>query len=154
VATRDGKYHALLNFRPTFGRAPRSGPPNSRRAFDAKLPFGCGQLPDTLSTVNSPDWPERPTWPDRPTTAHFGPAAWQSSLLALLSAMFVRPVLGALTILGMIVTRFRPEAMQRARLDVIDKPLRVIPPLPGTEVTPVALPHCTAEWVVQDEVSA
>jgi acetyl esterase/lipase len=24
----------------------------------------------------------------------------------------------------------------------------MIPPLPGTEVTPVALPHCTAEWVV------
>jgi epsilon-lactone hydrolase len=31
---------------------------------------------------------------------------------------------------------------------VIDKPLRVIPALPGTEVTPVALPHCTAESVV------
>ncbi len=98
--------------------------------------------------MNSPDWPERPTWPDRPTTAHFGPASWQSSLLALLSAIFVRPVLGALTIIGLIVNRFRPEAMQRARLDVIDKPLRVIPALPGTEVTPVALPHRTAEWVV------
>jgi acetyl esterase/lipase len=92
--------------------------------------------------VNSSDWP------DRPETSHFGPACWQSSLLALLSAIFVRPVLAALTILGLIVNRFRPEAMQRARLDVIDKPLRVIPALPGTEVTPVALPHCTAEWVV------
>jgi epsilon-lactone hydrolase len=98
--------------------------------------------------VNSPDWPDRPAWPDRPTTAHFGPASWQSSLLALLSAIFVRPVLAALTLLGLIVNRFRPEAMQRARLDVIDKPLRVIPALPGTEVTPVALPRCTAEWVV------
>ena len=87
-------------------------------------------------------------WPDRPATSHFGPASWQSSLLALLSAIFVRPVLAALTLLGLIVNRFCPEAMQRARLDVIDEPLRVIPALPGTEVTPVALPRCTAEWVV------
>jgi epsilon-lactone hydrolase len=92
--------------------------------------------------MNSPDWR------DRPATAHFGPASWQSSLLAVLSAIFVRPLLAALTIIGLIVNRFLPEAMQRARLDVIDKPLRVIPALPGTDVTAVALPHCTAEWVV------
>jgi len=58
-----------------------------------------------------------------------------------LSAIFVRPVLATLTIIGLVVNRLRPETMQRARLDVIDKPLRVIPALPGTEVTPVALPH-------------
>ena len=64
-------------------------------------------------------------WPDRPATSHFGPASWQSSLLALLSAIFVRPVLAALTLLGLIVNRFCPEAMQRARLGVIDEPLRL-----------------------------
>jgi hypothetical protein len=61
------------------------------------------------------------------------------------------PVLATLTIIGMIVNRVRPEAMQRARLDLIDKPLWVIPALPGTNVTPVALPHCPAEWVVTPE---
>lgn len=91
--------------------------------------------------MNSPDWR------DRPATAHFGPASWQSSLLALLSAIFVRPVLATLTIIGLIINRLRPEAMQRAHLDVIDKPFRLIPPLPGTEVSSVALPHCRAEWV-------
>jgi epsilon-lactone hydrolase len=104
-----------------------------------------GQLPDTLSTVNSPDWC------DRPETAHFGPASWQSSVLALLTAIFVRPVLGALTVIGLVVNRFRPDALQRARLDGIDVPLRLIPPLPGTDVTRVALPHCPAEWVVAGE---
>jgi epsilon-lactone hydrolase len=95
-----------------------------------------------------------PHWPDRPATSHFGPACWQSSLLALLSAIFVRPVLATLTIIGLIINRFRPEVMQRARLDVIDKPLRVIPALPGTLVTPVSLPHCTAEWVVAPAATA
>ena len=41
-------------------------------------------------------------WPDRPETSHFGPACWQSSLLALLSAIFVRPVLATLTIVGLV----------------------------------------------------
>jgi monoterpene epsilon-lactone hydrolase len=83
--------------------------------------------------------------------AHFGPASWQSSVLALLTAIFVRPVLGALTVIGLVVNRFRPDALQRARLDGIDGPLRLIPPLPGTAVMRVALPHCPAEWVVAPE---
>ncbi|MBO0881819.1 MAG: alpha/beta hydrolase fold domain-containing protein, partial [Mycobacterium sp.] len=87
-------------------------------------------------------------WRDRPATAHFGPATWQARLLAVLSAIFVRPVLATLTIIGMIINRFRPDAMQRVHLDVIDAPLRVIRALPGTDVTEVALPHCPAEWVV------
>jgi monoterpene epsilon-lactone hydrolase len=103
------------------------------------------RLPDTLSTVNPPDWC------DRPETAHFGPASWQSSALALLTAIFVRPLLGALTIIGLVVNRFRPEVLQQARLDGIDGPLRLIPPLPGTDVTRVTLPHCPAEWVVAPE---
>jgi hypothetical protein len=41
-----------------------------------------------------------------------------------------------LTIIGVIINRFRPDAMQRARLDVIDKPLRVIKALPGTPQWP------------------
>ncbi|MDT5318270.1 MAG: epsilon-lactone hydrolase, partial [Mycobacterium sp.] len=49
----------------------------------AKLTVGDAQLPDTLSTVKSSDWR------DRPETSHFGPASWQSSLLALLTAIFV-----------------------------------------------------------------
>ncbi|MDT5305619.1 MAG: epsilon-lactone hydrolase [Mycobacterium sp.] len=92
--------------------------------------------------MNSPDWR------DRPETAHFGPASWQSSLIALLTAIFVRPVLGALTLVGMVVNRVSPDTLQRARLDLIDRPLRLIPPLPDTAVTRVALPHCPAEWVV------
>lgn len=87
-------------------------------------------------------------WSDRPTDAHFGPASWQSQLLALLSAIFVKPVIALLTLIGMIVNRFRPALLQRARLDVIDRPLRVVPPLAGTEVTRVDLPNCPAEWVV------
>ena len=102
-------------------------------------------LPDTLSTVNSPDWC------DRPKTAHFGPASWQSSVLALLTAIFVRPVLGALTLIGLVVNRFRPDALQRARLDGIDRPLGLIPPVPGTDITRILLPHCPAEWVVAPE---
>jgi epsilon-lactone hydrolase len=120
---------------------PRQLPPH----FDTKLTVVNASLPDTLSTVNSPDWC------DRPEMAHFGPASWQSSVLALLTAIFVRPVLGALTIIGLVVNRFRPDALQRARLDGIDGPLRLIPPLPGTDVTRVSLPHCPAEWVVAPE---
>jgi epsilon-lactone hydrolase len=135
----------LLTGRRTFKRAPPSGPGNYRRNFDTKLTVVNTQLPDTLSTVNSPDWC------DRPEMAQFGPASWQSSVLALLTAIFVRPVLGALTIIGLVVNRFRPDALQRARLDGIDGPLRLIPPLPGTDVTRVSLPHCPAEWVVAPE---
>jgi epsilon-lactone hydrolase len=136
---------ALLTGRRTFKRAPPSGPGNYRRNFDTKLTVVNTQLPDTLSTVNSLDWC------DRPEMAHFGPASWQSSVLALLTAIFVRPVLGALTVIGLVVNRFRPDALQRARLDGIDGPLRLIPPLPGTDVTRVSLPHCPAEWVVAPE---
>jgi len=135
----------LLTGRRTFKHAPPSGPGNYRRNFDTKLTVVNTQLPDTLSTVNSPDWC------DRPEMAHFGPASWQSSVLALLTAIFVRPVLGALTIIGLVVNRFRPDALQRARLDGIDGPLRLIPPLPGTDVTRVSLPRCPAEWVVAPE---
>ncbi len=95
--------------------------------------------------MNSPDWC------DRPKTAHFGPASWQSSALALLTAIFVRPVLGALTLIGLVVNRFRPDALTRARLDGIDRPLGLIPPLPGTDITRILLPHCPAEWVVAPE---
>jgi acetyl esterase/lipase len=95
--------------------------------------------------VNSPDWC------DRPETAHFGPASWQSSVLALLTAIFVRPLLGALTVIGLVVNRFRPDALQRTRLDGIDRPLGLIPPLPGTDITRISLPHCPAEWVVAPE---
>lgn len=87
-------------------------------------------------------------WLHRPTVAHFGPASWQSRLLALLTVIFVRPVLAVLTTAGIIVNRVHPDALQRARLDVIDKPLRVVPPLPGTQLTTVTLSHCPAEWVI------
>lgn len=87
-------------------------------------------------------------WGHQPAVTHFGPASWQSLLLALLTALFVRPLLVILTIVGIIVNRLHPETLQRARLDVIDKPLRVVPALLGTELTSVALPHCPAEWVV------
>jgi epsilon-lactone hydrolase len=87
-------------------------------------------------------------WRHQPAVAYFGPASWQSRLLAWLTAIFVRPLLATLTVIGIIVNRFHPDALQRARFDVIDKPLRVVPALPGTEVTSVALPHCPAEWVV------
>ena len=113
--------------------------------IDTKLTVVNAQLPDTLSTVNSPDWC------DRPEMAHFGPASWQSSVLALLTAIFVRPLLGALTVIGLLVNRFRPDALQRARLDGIDRPLGLIPPLPGTDITRISLPHCPAEWVVAPE---
>jgi acetyl esterase/lipase len=87
-------------------------------------------------------------WDHQPGVTHFGPASWQSHLLALLTAIFIRPLLATLTIIGLVVNRVHPDALQRARLDVIDKPLRVVPALPGTELTSVALPHCPAEWVV------
>lgn len=103
------------------------------------------QVPDTLSTVNSLEWSERPE------TAHFGPASWQSSVLALLTAIFVRPVLAVLTVLGMAVNRVSPATLQRVRLDGIDTALKFIKPLPGTDVTRVDLPHCPAEWVVAPE---
>jgi monoterpene epsilon-lactone hydrolase len=90
-------------------------------------------------------------WRERPQTAHFGPASWQSGLLSLLTAIFVRPVLTVLTLIGMIVNRFSPDTLQRVRLDGIDGPLGLIRPLPGTEVTRVDLPHCRAEWVIAPE---
>lgn len=99
------------------------------------------RLSGTFGTVNRLDWH------DRPATAHFGPACWQSRVLALLTTVFVRPVLALLTVIGLVVNRFRPDTLQRARLDVIDKPLRLLPALSGTEVTSVMLPQCPAEWV-------
>jgi acetyl esterase/lipase len=79
--------------------------------------------------------------------AHFGPACWQSLLLNALTAIFIRPVLALLTGIGMLINTLAPQLLQRARLDVIDKPLRMVPPLPGTAVTRDVLPNCPAEWV-------
>jgi epsilon-lactone hydrolase len=139
----------IVSTHQTFRRTPLKWPRQLSPHFGTKLTVDPGSQspatrspPDILSTVNSPDWRSRPE------TAHFGPASWQSSVLALLTAIFVRPVLGALTVLGMIVNRMSPAALQRARLDGIDGLLRLIPPLPDTDVTRVALPHCPAEWVV------
>lgn len=87
-------------------------------------------------------------WRDRPSTVQFGPASWQTRLLNALSAIFVRPVLGVLTVLGLVINRIRPATLQRARLDIIDAPMRVLRPLRGTVVTPTRLPDCPAEWVV------
>jgi monoterpene epsilon-lactone hydrolase len=106
------------------------------------------QLTDTLSTVISLDWRQRPD------TAHFGPASWQSSLLSMLTAIFVRPALGLLTLIGLVVNRLSPAALQRVRLDGIDGPLKLIRPLPGTDVGHIGLPHCPAEWVVAPEARA
>ena len=144
LTTQSADCNALLDRRRTFKHAPSSGPRNSRRTvrFGSSHVWRPPQLPDTLSTVNSPDWRARPE------TAHFGPASWQSGLLALLTAIFVRPVLGALTVIGMAVNRVSPDLLQRARLDGIDGPMGLIRPLPGTDVTRVDLPHCPAEWVV------
>lgn len=50
----------------------------------------------------------------------------------------------------MVVNRLWPAGLQRARLDLIDRPMRYIRALPGTEVTPVRLTDCPAEWVVAD----
>jgi acetyl esterase/lipase len=90
-------------------------------------------------------------WRARPTTVQFGPAAWQSRLLGVLAAIFLRPVLAVLTFVGLVVNRIWPAGLQRAHLDLIDRPLRVIRPLRGTVVTPQRLPHCSAEWVVAPE---
>ena len=87
-------------------------------------------------------------WRDRPTTVSFGPASWQSRALGVLTALTLRPVLGLLTLIGLLVNRIWPAGLQRAHLDVIDRPLRLIRPLPGTVVTPERLPHCGCEWVV------
>ena len=95
--------------------------------------------------MNSLDWRERPE------TSHFGPASWQSGVLSLLTAIFVRPLLGALTLLGLMVNRLSPDTLQRVRLDGIDGPLNFIKPLAGTDVARVDLPHCPAEWVVAPE---
>lgn len=87
-------------------------------------------------------------WRDRPATVSFGPASWQSRLLGVLTALTLRPVLGLLTAIGLLINRFWPAGLQRAHLDIIDRPLRLIRALPGTVVTRQRLPHCTAEWVV------
>ena len=87
-------------------------------------------------------------WPDQPALAQFGPASWQSRVLAALVGVFVRPVLALLTGAGMVAHRVAPGLLQRARLDLLDRPLRVLRPLPGTRLTAVSLPDCPAEWVV------
>jgi epsilon-lactone hydrolase len=87
-------------------------------------------------------------WRDRPSTVTFGPASWQSRLLGVLTALTLRPVLGLLTWVGLLINRIWPAGLQRAHLDIIDRPLRLIRPLPGTVVTAERLPHCTGEWVV------
>lgn len=87
-------------------------------------------------------------WRDRPSTVSFGPASWQSRALGVLSYLTLRPVLGVLTLVGLVINRLWPAGLQRAHLDIIDRPLRLIRPLPGTVVTPERLPHCASEWVV------
>ncbi|MDZ7882285.1 MAG: alpha/beta hydrolase [Mycobacterium sp.] len=87
-------------------------------------------------------------WRDRPSTVSFGPASWQSRALGVLTALTLRPVLGLLTCIGLLINRIWPAGLQRAHLDVIDRPLRLIRALPGTVVTPERLPHCAGEWVV------
>ncbi|MEO8814210.1 MAG: alpha/beta hydrolase [Mycobacterium sp.] len=87
-------------------------------------------------------------WRDRPAQTYFGPAAWQARLLALGAAIFLRTTIVLLTVVGMVVNRFWPAKLQRARLDLIDKPMRAIRPLPGTEVRRVRLANCSAEWVI------
>lgn len=87
-------------------------------------------------------------WRDRPAQTYFGPASWQARLLAVAAAIFLRTSIAVLTIIGMIVNRVWPAGLQRARLDLIDLPMRYIRALPGTEVTPERLTDCPAEWVV------
>ncbi|BBZ21988.1 alpha/beta hydrolase [Mycolicibacter hiberniae] len=89
-----------------------------------------------------------PDWRERPAQTYFGPASWQARVLAVAAAIFLRTSIAALTLIGLVVNRFWPAAMQRARLDLIDQPLRYIRALPGTEVTPLRLTDCPAEWVV------
>ena len=74
-------------------------------------------------------------WTHRPTDLEFGPAAWQSRLLGGLTAVFVRPVIALLTLIGMVVNRFSPELVQKGRYDIIDGPFRAFRALPGTVVT-------------------
>jgi epsilon-lactone hydrolase len=87
-------------------------------------------------------------WRQRAAVESFGPASITARVLAMLAAVFVRPVLAILTAIGVVINCLNPDMLQRMRLDVIDKPLRVVRPLPGTQVIPIALPHCPAEWVV------
>lgn len=89
-----------------------------------------------------------PEWRGRPAQTYFGPASRQARLLAVAAAILLRTSITLLTVVGVVVNRIWPAGLQRARLDLIDKPLRVIRPLPGTEVTPVRLTDCPAEWVV------
>lgn len=79
---------------------------------------------------------------------YFGPASWQARLLALAAAVVLRTSIAVLTLVGIVINRFFPAALQRARLDVIDAPMRCIRALPGTTVTRVRLSDCPAEWVV------
>lgn len=104
--------------------------------------FALSKLPSTIGIVNLLEWR------DRPSTVSFGPASWQSRLLGVLTALTLRPLLGALTFLGLLINRIWPAGLQRAHLDIIDRPLRLIRALPGTVVTPERLPHCGCEWVV------
>jgi acetyl esterase/lipase len=90
-------------------------------------------------------------WSTRPAIAHFGPASWQSRLVALIIAIVMRTVLTILTVSGMVINRFWPAWLQRSRLDIIDPPMRLVLPLRDTEVTRFALPNCPAEWVVAPE---
>lgn len=89
-----------------------------------------------------------PEWRDRPTQTYFGPASWQARLLGLAALIFLRSSIAVLTVFGTVINRFWPAGMQRARLDLIDKPMRFIRPLPGTDVSRIQLPDCPAEWVV------
>ncbi|OBG32011.1 alpha/beta hydrolase [Mycolicibacter heraklionensis] len=89
-----------------------------------------------------------PEWRERPAQTYFGPASWQARLLAAAAAIFLRTSIAVLTLVGMVVNRFWPAGLQRARLDLIDQPMRYIRALPGTEVTPERLTDCPAEWVV------
>lgn len=89
-----------------------------------------------------------PEWRGRPAQTYFGPASWQARLLALAAAIFLRTSIAVLTLIGVAINRFWPTGMQRARLDLIDRPLRCIRALPGTQVTREQLSDCPAEWVV------
>ncbi|WP_420110351.1 alpha/beta hydrolase [Mycolicibacter arupensis] len=87
-------------------------------------------------------------WPERPAQTHFGPASWQARLLGVAAAVFLRTSIAALTLIGIAVNRLWPAALQRARLDLIDQPMRYIRALPGTQVSRERLTDCPAEWVV------
>lgn len=62
--------------------------------------------------------------------------------------LFLRTSIAVLTVIGIVINRIWPAGLQRARLDLIDLPMRYIRALPGTEVTRVQLADCPAEWVV------